>query len=171
MTTMHPLPDRLSRTSMAMAFTIALSSWLGCSRTEGPQASKPPPPPPAAAAAAAATPGDDELKALLQRTLDHPRLAPFWHPELPERRPLRVVKNAVGPLMAGLKLHGQPVEVLPRAELEDRKLPFLEVRELRPGPDRVSLRFTYAVEGVVGEVIFKRQGGEWAEDKVEIAER
>jgi hypothetical protein len=116
-------------------------------------------------------PSEAELTALLQRTLDHPKLAPYWHADLPGRRPLRLVKNSVSPLVATLMMHGVAVEVLERSELEDKKLPWFEVRDLRAVPDHVAIRFLYPAEGVAGEVAYRKQGSDWVEEKAEVVER
>ena len=149
---------------------VGLAAALACSQQVEPQAGKP------AGAGAPTTavpamPSDEELGALLQRTLDHPRLAPYWHADQPGRRPLRLVKNALAPLMKGLKLHGEAVQVMERAALEKDKLPWFEIRDLRPSNERVSLRFSYPVEGVEGELAFKKQDGAWVEEKFDLVER
>ena len=164
--TPHPRIVSLALLAPLLALTSAL---LACPR-EGPADTKAPPaavPP----AAAAVMPSDAELTALLQRTLDHPRLAPYWHPELPERAPLRLVKNALAALARTLTLRGAAVEVRERGELEAKKVPYFEFRDLRPSADRVSIRFRYLVEGVEGEIVFKKQGGQWVEEKIDVAER
>lgn len=160
-------PFPLVTATLAMA---GLAAALACSQKVEPQPGKPAGPG-APTVAVPAMPSDEELGALLQRTLDHPRLAPYWHADQPGRRPLRLVKNALAPLMKGLKLHGEAAQVMERAALEKDKLPWFEIRDLRPSNERVSLRFAYPVEGVVGELAFKKQDGAWVEEKFDLVER
>lgn len=154
----------------SLVATSALAALLACSPKGEPPASKPSQVVPSSAAVPA-MPSDEELVALLQRTLDHPRLAPYWRADQPGRRPLRLVRNALAPLAKGLKLHGEAVQVVERASLEKDKLPYFEIRDLRPSAERVSLRFAYPVEGVKGELAFKKQDGAWVEEKVDVVEQ
>jgi hypothetical protein len=118
-----------------------------------------------------AAPSTSERTALLQQTLDLPQLAPFWHPGEPHRRPLRVVDNSVVHGAGELRLHGQAVQLGEQAAFERDGLPYFEFITLREAGDTVTIGVAYRVEGVVGEVTFRRQGGAWVVERAEIAER
>jgi hypothetical protein len=112
-----------------------------------------------------------ETTSLLQRTLDLARLAPFWHADLPGRRPLRIVRNDIVGDATGLKMFGVPVELVERAAAVRDTLPTFEFTSLQPGVDAVTIGFRYPVEGVVGQVVFRKRGAEWIEERVELAEQ
>lgn len=160
----------LRRLRLAMPMTCVLMlGALGCTPSAPPPSTSSAPASPTAPAPA--PPTDAELTALLQRTLDHAKLAPFWHAELPGRRPVRLVKNEATRRATGLVLHGEPVQVLALADLEAQQLPYLDVHEVRASPARVTVVFRYPIEGVVGEVAFTKQGGAWVEAEIHVAER
>jgi hypothetical protein len=112
-----------------------------------------------------------ERDALLQRVLDLDILSPYWHPDLPGRRPLRVA--ATGPLAGPeapttLTIFGGPVVFEPPAAGQRDLFEFTAVES---SARRVHITFRYGPEGLQGSVRFQRRGNQWLLVEKQVAER
>lgn len=109
-----------------------------------------------------------ERDALLQRVLDLDILSPYWHPDRPGRRPLRVA--ATGPLAGpdappALTISGEAVQfVAPAGDL-------FEFTALESSARRVRITFRYGPEGLQGSVRFQRRGDQWLLVEKQVGER
>lgn len=112
-----------------------------------------------------------ERDALLQQVLDHAALAPFWHPDHPGRRPLRLeTSGALAPGDApAFMLMGAPVALVDAAA--SGAGPVFRFTALKSSAQRVTIAFAYPVEGVVGTAQFRRRLGTWRLEGVEVGER
>jgi hypothetical protein len=143
-----------------------------------PDVSAPPaasPPAPAEVATKAPEQGATSFTAgdrakLLQKTLDLDLLAPFWHAPKGGRPVLRVVRGEAVEGEPPLSLSGERVVYVDRAAARAGGGRYFEFTKLEPGPDRVRVEFRYPSEGVIGHVVFRRAGGDWAIDEKQVAE-
>lgn len=108
---------------------------------------------------------------LLQQTLDIDKLAPFWHSNLKDRDPLRVVATDVVPPGAKLSMFGNPVTLVPRATALSDKKPYFEFARVTSSATKTTIEFNYPVEGVVGKTVFEKHGDDWRLVEKEVAER
>lgn len=114
-----------------------------------------------------------ERDALLQQVLDLDILSPFWHPDRPGRRPLRVA--AAGPLAGleaapALSIFGEPVVFESPAAAADRRALF-EFTGIESSARRVHITFRYGPEGLQGSVRYQRRGDQWLLVEKQVAER
>ncbi len=116
----------------------------------------------------AAGTADAELQAtLVQRVLDHPRVAAFLHTEIPAHRPLAVY--AVNELSAGLtrvRVAGLPLQVVQTASAA--RIQFTAFHHLRA---RVSVEIAIPAEGVTGSIDLRSENGVWEYFTVDLHER
>lgn len=104
-----------------------------------------------------------DTQAIATLLIELPLLAPYWHFDTaPERAPLILVHNGHTPRSLRLTKFGQPVLVLTREEIADRKSEaFLEVARLEVSGDTATAELRYEVEGVAAKVALARKDGAW----------
>lgn len=93
---------------------------------------------------------------ILQLVVDGPKLQPFLHGELANRRPL-VIKLAA-PVPEGLTVRKFDQAVRFAAKPTG---PHLEVLSFRAGAAEARIEYRYAVEGVAGAVELRRETTGW----------
>jgi hypothetical protein len=113
--------------------------------------------------------------ALFQRVIDLPGLAPFWHLDLPGRRPLRAaIASAVGEAQGmdapapSLTLGGAAVAFETGSGVG---APHFEFVALRSTARRVEIDVRHRLEGVSGTIVFRRRHDQWMLHAVNLAER
>jgi hypothetical protein len=111
-----------------------------------------------------------ELARLLQKTLDIAPLAPFWHPDKPNRDPLRVVRRTAIAGDPALSMFGSKVEWIDRAGATSGGKPYFEFTRVQSTARRVLVEFRYPVEGVTGSVTFQKRGDDWLMADAHVAE-
>lgn len=106
----------------------------------------------------------EDYSQLLQAVLDHGSLAPFLHPEVPGRLPVKVT----GVLMKGATVQkfGKPVEFLEQADSEA----VLIIRELLVEGPKARVVLVYPIEGVSGRFVLSRGKGGWKVDSANVLE-
>ena len=57
---------------------------------------------------------------------------------------------------------GVPVQVAPRQQLQEAGRPYLDFTRIEIRGDQAEVQFAYPVEGLVGHVTLRRQGGDWS---------
>lgn len=105
---------------------------------------------------------------IVQLLLDAPVLQAYYHfTERPERLPLAVVNaSGIDTGAQGWTAAGKPA-VLAKARTDKS----LIIESLSITGDKAVVKFSFPVEGVLGEGRFSRQGGGWTTDRVQAAER
>jgi len=98
---------------------------------------------------------------LVQLTIDLDILEKYYHPEVPGRKPLCVVKTESMPDDLSLTKFGEPVRFIPASQREKAPAACLELSSIQIQGDTASVEFAYDAEGIRGEVSFRRTGGEW----------
>jgi hypothetical protein len=99
------------------------------------------------------------VQAILQVVIDDAGLSKFFHPELPSRRPLRVLKNRT--ISAGVKLmkFGTPVIFVEPDVLEAQAA--LEFRRIEIESETATVELRYRVEGVTARFDLNKVGNQW----------
>jgi len=99
-----------------------------------------------------------EGDSMLRQTLNLPSLSPYWHPNVPGRDPLRIVKT---PLVSESKLmmFGSQVVWIDDAEAK-KGVSFLRITSLSASKTKATLTFEYPIEGVLGTATFSRFDGD-----------
>jgi hypothetical protein len=112
------------------------------------------------------------VERLAQLTLDHSKLAPYFHErERKERSPLIVVRTAqLGPTVHLTKF-GRPVVMKDRTALA-RGEPFFEFTSVEAGQTTGRVQFRYPPEGLRGTALFRRDDtGAWSAVSIELSEQ
>jgi hypothetical protein len=109
-----------------------------------------------------------ELVSVLQQTLDLDAMKPFWHDELPNRKPLVVLRSHVCKDEPKLSKFGKPVVFVDADKAED---PYFAFTRVDAHGETVSVTFSYPVEGVTGRAVFAKKNGAWVLTGKEVAER
>ncbi len=103
-----------------------------------------------------------DLGQLLQLVLDAEPLAPYYHvDQAPERKPVRIARGPAVASEPALVKFGVPVVYEGAAELAASGKPHFEVRRVIVNAELAYIHFAYAVEGIVGEAWFLREGNLW----------
>ena len=160
---------------------LLLSGSLGCNKTAVSSDADDPEPAPQAQheepgaevdAPAVETPptavaDGSDVDAVLQAVLTHDAFAPYLHPEVRGRVPVRVSGKALPNEPLSLSLHGKPVE---RVEAPAAG-PVVEIQQwsVSEGTARVALR--YDVEGVRGAFELGKDGGHWRVVQAQVVEQ
>lgn len=112
-----------------------------------------------------------ESDSMLRKALNLPELSPYWHPNVPGRDPLRIVKT---PLLSEqqLTMFGSQVVWIEEAEAK-KGVAFFRITKLAATRTKATLSFEYPVEGVLGSATFSRYDGdkEWRLEHGEVRER
>jgi hypothetical protein len=112
-----------------------------------------------------------DLGQLLQLVLDAEPLAPYYHvDQAPDRKPVRIAKGPAVASEPALVKFGLPVVYEDAAQLAASGQPHFEVRKVIVNAELAYLQFAYAIEGIVGEAWFLREGGTWKLGHVSIRE-
>jgi hypothetical protein len=117
-------------------------------------------------ATATPAPSTADRFSILQKTIDLDRLRPYWHPEVPTRMPLHVLKNEVVADAPALTLFGAPV-----VYVDDRTTRPFELTKLALTETSARVDFTYPREGVVGHAVFEKGPNGWTLIDRNVAER
>lgn len=113
---------------------------------------------------------DTDRGAILRALLDLPALAPYLHPEIADRKPVRfALSDALPNPVPGLRKFDLPVLFFPEGEL--RKDPFLELTALTVEGDRARIEFRYDAEGVRGSATLARRNGSFRVLEANLSER
>lgn len=110
----------------------------------------------------------EDRQELVQQTIDLDVLEKYYHAELPDRKPLRVLKNAVVTEDLALKKFGAPVRVIAKGE---EGAPFLEIRKVDATGAEATVHFAYPIEGIGGEAKFVKKDGAWQLQGRHLSER
>ena len=104
---------------------------------------------------------------ILQLLLNVPQLAQYYHfDERPERLPLKIANvTAVDFGSATLLAAGKPA-ILTRSR-DDQAF---EITACDFRSNRAEIRFLYPVEGLIGQVTFKKVEDKWSVDQIEVGE-
>lgn len=108
------------------------------------------------------------IEKIVQSIIDLPGLQPYLHPEVSGRVPLILLQGLVAS-ETKLTKFDQPVLILPRKEIGER--PFLELTRFEFKGESILIDFTYAVEGVVGNLVFVYKDKVWQLDSCKMAEQ
>jgi hypothetical protein len=104
---------------------------------------------------------------LAQRVLDHPRVTPYLHTEVPANVPLRVAPSPdLAQGAAKLRVAGQVVQVVAAGEAR-----FIFTGRERIGPARERVRFEIPAEGVTGHVDLELADNVWSAIDAALTER
>src|SRR5262245_42407203 len=113
----------------------------------------------------------DELRQLVQMTIDLDALDKYYHSELPGRKPLCIVKNNVINSDLTLKKFGQPVRFLPAAEAKKTGAACIEFSKIEIQDDAATVEFAYVIEGIRGTAKFRKTGGAWRSESHQLREK
>jgi len=108
-----------------------------------------------------------DVAKIAQLVLDLNTLQKYYHPELPGRKPLRMLKS--GPMQnePRLVMFGQPVEYVPVGS----PTPHFEFTRIDVTGDGAVVEFSYPVEGLRGTANLRKAGGSWQIEKSSVRER
>jgi len=110
-----------------------------------------------------------DLKEILQTVIDAEQLSSYYHADvLPDRIPLRLIKNAWVDEDLQLIQFGRPVVILPGT---DTSAPYLNISRVRINGDSATVSFEYPPEGLVGTATLSRQQDVWVLDAMVVHER
>ncbi len=106
---------------------------------------------------------------MLESTLLMSELSPYWHPKVPGRDPLRIVRT---PLIAehNLMMFGSTVLWIDEADAKSGTA-FFRITKLSATKTKATLTFEYPIEGVRGSVTFAQRFGEWRYESGEVREK
>lgn len=90
-----------------------------------------------------------EREIIIQKILDLPRLQPYYHIELKERLPIKLLENEYVDKNLSLNKFGQNVEILSRQKIdEDSITDYLSISHLNFSNDTLNFGFVYPIEGL-----------------------
>ena len=105
---------------------------------------------------------------VLRLLLNAPQLTQYYHfDKRPERAPLRLV-NKSGLDIGNPDLTAAGQKVVLTSEPSDKAI---EITRFTVAGGRAEIAFTFRVEGVLGNASFNKVQGNWALDKLSVAER
>ena len=108
---------------------------------------------------------------MIQQLIDLPELQQFYHAELPERQPLKLLAGPMVTPNLVLRKFNQPVLILSQQQLARRGIrDYLNITQLRVRQDTVDFRFGYNIEGVVGAGKLVKHPQGWVVYKYYVAE-
>lgn len=113
----------------------------------------------------------DDVRQLAQMAIDLPALEKYYHPDLPGRKPLCVVRNEVLPEGITLTKFGQPVRFVSAAESRAGNAACFEFSKIEVSGDSASVEFAYNVEGIRGTAQYRKTNGTWRVDSHKLAEK
>lgn len=104
----------------------------------------------------------NETEMAVQKILDLPKLQWIYHPELPQRLPVKLLKTAEISSNLNLNKFGQRVKIMSRAELENEGIKdVVEFDRLAIKNDTTDFELHYQVEGVSCAGKMVKVNGEW----------
>lgn len=113
----------------------------------------------------------EDFTQIVRVIIDHPNLQKYFHAELPERSPLKILKQESFPEKLPLSKFDVPVDYLKRDELREGDEAYLDFNKIGLEDDKAVVEFKYPVEGIAGKAELSKQNGAWAIKKFEIVER
>lgn len=104
----------------------------------------------------------NETELIIQKILDLPKLQWIYHPESPERIPVKVLETAQIEKDLDLNKFGQRVRIMSRTELENEGIKdFVEFDRLTIKSDTANFGLHYKVEGAGCTGRLVKVNGEW----------
>ena len=104
----------------------------------------------------------NETELIVQKILDLPRLQWIYHPEAPERIPVKVLETAQIEKDLSLNKFGKKVRIMSRAELTNKGIKdFVEFDRLTIDNDTANFGLHYKVEGAGCAGRLLKVNGEW----------
>jgi hypothetical protein len=113
----------------------------------------------------------DDVRHVVQMTIDLDSLEKYFHFELPGRRPLCIVKNDVLARELQLEKSGAPVRFLSAADAQTTGAACLEFSKVEIREDSATVEFAYRVEGIHGSAEFSKASGTWRVVRHQLRER
>lgn len=112
---------------------------------------------------------EPQKQKMLETTLLMKELSPYFHPKLPGRDPLRIVKT---PLLAehDLMMFGSNVAWIEEKEAKAGTA-FFRITALVASKTKAKLSFEYPIEGVSGTATFSHRFSEWRYESGEVREK
>lgn len=107
---------------------------------------------------------------VLQLVLDHNDLQQYFHAEIAERKPLRILKNASVEGEPKLTKFDAAVVYESEQQLQDSNQAYLEFQQVSIDEESARVQFTYPVEGIRGEATLVRDADSWRIDSYVLAE-
>lgn len=112
----------------------------------------------------------EDIRQVLQSTLDLDILNKYYHPEIAGRVPLCLAKNEAISFEPDLVKFGQPVRSISASE-KSENMACLEIRELQILGDLAKVEFSYEIEGIRGTATFRKLQGSWQATERHLVER
>jgi hypothetical protein len=113
-----------------------------------------------------------DLQEICQLTIDLRTLDKYFHiEELPERKPLLILKNEYVESEPSLVKFGESVQYVSRNELKNKPRPYLEFSKIEVDENAAHVEFLYPSEGIAGRVKFFKNALGWHIEAHHIAER
>ncbi len=110
-----------------------------------------------------------DLSAILQQVIDAKQLSGYFHADvLPERAPLRLLKNDWIHEDLKLSKFGEPVEIISDGETHQ---PYMRITDVVLGEDAATLTFEYPPEGLTGTAKLSRRDDNWVLDSMSLREK
>jgi len=104
-----------------------------------------------------------DVEAIIQSILDLPELQQYFHADLPERLPLKLVQNEFVSDTLHLNKFDKKIRIASLASFEkDGVKDYLIIEELSIKNKSVSFSLKYPIEGVVAEGKLVKAAGEWS---------
>ena len=113
----------------------------------------------------------EDFNQIVRLVIHIPDLQPYYHAELPDRSPLRILKQESFPEKLALFKFGVPVAYMKREEIREGDEAYLDFNKISLENGKVVVEFEYPVEGIVGKVEFNSQNGVWVVQRAEVIER
>ena len=113
----------------------------------------------------------EDFNQIVRLVIDIPDLQPYYHAELPDRSPLRILKQESFPEKLALFKFGVPVAYMKLEEIREGDEAYLDFNKISLENGKVVVEFEYPVEGIVGKVEFNSQNGVWVVQRAEVIER
>jgi len=111
-----------------------------------------------------------ELTQIWQLVINLEELQAFYHAELPERKPLRILKNELMALEPALVQFGMPVMFVAPKETQKGEA-FLKFVKTEVAGDKANIEFKYPIEGVKGIVSLVKDKTGWKVQTKRIVEQ
>lgn len=112
----------------------------------------------------------EDLNQIIQLILDIPDLQEYFHPAIPERMHLKVVREPSFPDELAISKFGNPVKYLEREDISGEDENYVAFSKINVEDKQALVEFIYPIEGVVGSVYLSKKDNAWIIQETNLAE-
>ncbi|WP_022826019.1 hypothetical protein [Hymenobacter norwichensis] len=109
---------------------------------------------------------------IIQQMLDLPELQQYYHADILNRLPIKLLENESAPRNLRLQKFDFPVLILSASELKKQEIKdYVSIHKIVSGRDTLMYNLGYSIEGVVCRVRFIKQHAVWKIQNYYLAEQ